>query len=186
MPTIPTHEDLWETFRASVEDDPETRLNDFTEGSVLDAFAGVSAAAARGIMRWVSRQMRRKFLSTAEGDDYEYVAVDYYGEQLQRRDDETLGEYQSRIEEYQRNGLRRATVDALLYYAAEIEGVNEVDANESVVTGVTTVEIAYDGDETDEATVLDAFLGGHSSLGDLLEWRAAGGPVEVELYEGVL
>jgi len=177
---LPTFSDLYDRFEAEVVDDPDTKLNDFSEGSVLDAFAGVTAIAGRSIHRWISRRLQRRWIDTAPDEALEQTAVDYYGPDLARRDGETAASYRQRVEDYRADGIHRGTPDALAYYAEQIDGVVASRADQNRRTGITTVHAAYTADTTDPDAVQSSFYS------DLEKWRMAGGMVNIETHEDTL
>lgn len=177
MPDLPSHQDLYDEAKAEVLGSNRTKLNDFQSGSMLDAIVGVVATLARGVMRWIARQMRRTFISTAADGDLEFVAVDMFGEDVVRKQGESFEDYKDRVERYRDNALARGTPGALRWYASDIDGVTAVTVDEEWRTGITTVEAIFDPDETDAQTVTDAFYDG------LDAWRTAGGPVNLEATE---
>ena len=136
-------QDLYDEFESAVTSDADTDLSDFSPGSRLDAYAGVAATAAQTVMRWISRQVRRVFISTAEGGDLDVAVADRYGDGdfLQRRAGEQDAVYRTRILEYAQN-LGRGTVSALEFYLRTVRTDVEVDSvivEEDFETGILTL-----------------------------------------------
>jgi len=179
MPELPTHDELYDEAKASVQGDDTTKLNDFSAGSMLDAVAGTAATVARGVIRWIARQMRRAFISTAPEGQLEFVAVDMFGPQLARKDGESFKDYRDRVIAYRDNALARGTPPALRWHAESIDGVDGAVVDEDFESGITTVTVFYDADVTDPDTVESEFFG------PLDEWRAVAGPVNLEVTEGI-
>jgi len=179
MPDLPNFQDLYDEFEAATKGSNSSRLNDFSEGSFLDAFAALAATAARSIDRWILKQIQRSFLQTADEGDLETVAVDYYGDELQRRDGESFEAYRTRVLEYRDNGLARGTVPALRYYGQEIDGVQFVDIEElpKLDMGALKVKVYFDPDETSESEVREAWKA------DLDAWRAVTTPIYLQVFE---
>jgi len=178
MPDLPSHDELYDEAKASVQGDT-TKLNDFSAGSMLDAVGGVAATVGRGILRWIARQMRRAFISTAPEGELEFVAVDTFGAQLARKDGESFEDYKERVIAYRDNALARATPEALRWHAESIEGVGGSLVDEDLESGITTVTVFYDSAITDPNTVESEFFG------PLDKWRAVGAAVNLEVTEGI-
>lgn len=179
MPDLPTFQKIYDDFVAEVKGDPTTKINDTTTGSLFDIVAGVAASSVRGIQRWVLRQVQRSFLQTADEGDLETVAVDYYGDELQRRDDESFEHYRTRVLKYRDAGLMRGTIPALRYYGQQIDGVQIVDIEElpKLDMGALDVTLYFDPDETSESKVRDAWKA------DLDAWRAVTTPIYLQVLK---
>lgn len=78
MATMPTYQALYEIVKAAIQS-RRPDLTDFVEGSVLDAFAGASAALADESLRSVVQLFAEKFFSTAQGDALDALALDFFG-----------------------------------------------------------------------------------------------------------
>jgi hypothetical protein len=163
-------QDLYDEFESAVTSDAATDLSDFSPGSRLDAYAGVAATAAQTVMRWISRQVRRVFISTSSGADLEVAVADRYGdaEFLQRRAGEDDEAYRARVLEYAQN-LGRGTVSALEYYLRSVRTDLEPDTvsvSEDFETGILTLQAtALAGEDIDVVT--------SSIVADLPDWRPA-------------
>lgn len=180
MPELPNTNDLYGEFRDEVESDPESSWNDFSTGSMLDAFAGVAAMLGRAVMRWILRQMRRAFISTAKDGDLEFVAEDTYGTVLTRREDESFSEYKPRVLDYRDEGLERGTSPALVWYTESLDGVLDAVPEEDFKSGITTIRAAFNPDQRSASDI-------RADWNDLLdEWRMTSAPTNLELYEDEL
>ncbi|MFB6373324.1 MAG: hypothetical protein ABEN55_09470 [Bradymonadaceae bacterium] len=175
MPDLPTFQDLYDEFEAETRGSNKSRLNDFSAGSFLDAFAGVAASAVRGIDRWVLRQIQNTYLESAPDGELETVAVDLYGDDLSRRQDENFESYRRRVLGYRENGLKRGTAPALGYFGESIEGVvvASVEERDPPGVGAVAVTLRFDDDETSESDVREAWKEGIDA------WRAVGAPVSL-------
>lgn len=174
MADLATFQQLYDEFKAEVLAAPAQRLNDFSPGSFLDAFAAVAATASQGIQRWMLRQMSRAFVSDATGGDLDYVVVDRYGAELARRAGESDHDYRLRVDAWI-EALGRGTPSALRVYAESLEAVLGATVVENVYAGQTTVEAIFDDTRASEDEVRDAFIAGLDS------WRAAGDAVTLKL-----
>lgn len=174
MPDLATFQQLYDEFKAEVLAAPADRLNDFSPGSFLDAFAAVAATASQGIQRWMLRQVMRAFVSDAMGGDLDYVVVDRYGSEISRRPDESDTDYRLRVDAWL-DALGRGTPLALRIYAESLEAVLSAAVTENVQTGQTTVTAVFDDTQATDDAVRDAFIAG------LDGWRAAGDAVNLTL-----
>jgi len=181
LPELPSFQDLYDEFEAEVTSDPDTELSDFSAGSRLDAYAGVAASAGQAIMRWIARQTRRVFISTAEGDDLDFAVADRYGSDDQfliRRADELDGNYRDRVLEYAQN-LGRGTVPALEFYLRNVRtdiDSASVEVTEDLTTGILTLAAtANAGESANDIT--------SSIVAELPEWRPAAHGWNVQIAE---
>lgn len=174
MPTIPTEQELYDEMKAAVSGDPDTNLTDYSPGSVLDVMSGTVATAARSIMRWILRSTRVAFVSTAEGDDLEYVILDRID--LAKDAGESDEEYRARYYGYI-EALGRGTEVAWRYFIENIvEGVDSLtyELEEDLDTGIVTITIAPLDGYTESGIKAEAD-------NEKVDWRVYGGPaVNVE------
>lgn len=178
---IPTFNQLYDAARAVIESDPEHVLNDFSDGSWLDAFAGVAAGAAQGVSRYALSQAKRFFRLTAKGSDLDDLIADLLGGLIVRRAGESDDELNARVDEYLRNGLVRGTPAALAWFALNsVEGVEagSVVVIEDDARGITTLRFR----------VLSGFTVAAVSAqmrSQLDSWRAMGRAVNLDGIEAV-
>lgn len=171
MPELTPFQTLYDEYSAEVTADPDTELSDFSPGSRLDAYGGLAATAAQSIMRWIARQVRRVFVSTAEGGDLDFAVADRFGDSdawLTRRTGESDEDYRTRVLEYAEN-LGRGTLDALGFYMRSVRDDLEtatVKVTEDLETGFLTLEATVLTGE-DEVTVAGEIAT------DLPAWRPA-------------
>lgn len=163
-------QDLYDEFESAVTADVETGLADFSPGSRLDAYAGVAATAAQTVMRWISRQVRRVFISASSEGDLDVAVADRYGDVdfLQRRTDEDDETYRARVLEYAQN-LGRGTISSLDYYLRRVRtdlDAESVLVSEDLDTGILTMRATALAGE-------DASSVAASIVGDLPDWRPA-------------
>lgn len=167
MPDFPTQSELEDAAEAQVLQSQLTKLNDFRTGSLLDAFRGALIGVAENIAWWISVQMRDAFVSTSEGDELEFVAVDRYGPDLRREPGESDEELEDRVDGYVQNGIRRGSVSALEYYTSQTEGVVDVQGVDlSSSGGAVVVNATYNADAYTESEVRDRWLD------DIDDWRS--------------
>lgn len=171
MPELASFQDLYDEYEAEVVSDPDTELSDFSPGSRLDAYAGVAATAAQSIMRWIARQVRRVFISTAAGDDLDFAVEDRYGsadEWLRRRVDESDDDYRTRVLTYAEN-LGRGTMTSLDFYLRFVRtdiDPTSIAVTEDLETGIITLSAT--ASEGEDAAAIAESVGT-----DLPEWRPA-------------
>lgn len=171
MALIPNFQQLYDDARAFLEGNPVYGFADFSAGSYLDAFCALAAIEVQALMRWSRARFLGAFVSTAEGSDLDFVALDRYG--LTREPGESDEDFRRRISVYVSN-LARATSEALVYYAETIPGVAAAVVVEDFETGISTIQLTLDAGANAD-TVASAVRSGLSS------WRAAGRPVAVEV-----
>lgn len=82
MITLPNFQELYELGKNEIET-KNTSLNDFNEGSVLDAHLGASAAIGMDVIYRLGQIIRAFYISTAEGDDLERRVRDFNIEKKQ-------------------------------------------------------------------------------------------------------
>lgn len=175
MPEQPTFNETYDEFEAEVTADATTTLSDFSPGSMLDMFAGVAALAGQGVKRWITRQVSRKFVASAEDSDLDAVVSDYVGDQLPRLAGESDEDYQARYYEFL-DALAKGTEVAWRYLldngAEEVDGDGST-ASEDLVAGIVTLTVEpADGYTYAEAkAALEALFS---------KWRLLGTPVNIE------
>lgn len=76
MITLPTFQDLYNTGKNEIET-KNTKLNDFNEGSVLDANIGASSAIGMDIVYRLGQIIRAFYISTATKEDLEKRVRDF-------------------------------------------------------------------------------------------------------------
>lgn len=173
MALIPNFQTLYSDARAFLEGDPTYAFTDFSAGSFLDAFCALAAIEVQALMRWTRARFLGSFVSSAEGDDLDFVVFDRYG--LTRLPEE-LGDdaaFRARVLVFVAN-LARATRGALTYYAETVEGVASATVVEDFETGIATIRLTLDAGADAETTTALVRAG-------LDGWRSAGRPVNVEV-----
>ena len=178
---LPSFQELYDEFVASVTSDPDHTLDAFTAGSMLDAFAAIAASAGQGIMRWIQRTGRRYFRRTAEGDDLTNIVYDRY--RLTRADtlDATISDedWNAWLDEWLTIAIGRGTLPAMQWWVDNlVAGVDEAEVTEDQNTGVITITVTAEADATN-ATVKAAIVA------DLDEWKPGGHPVNVTVTGGL-
>lgn len=171
MALIPNFQTLYDDARAFLEGNPTYDFVDFSAGSFLDAFCALGAIEVQALMRWARQRFLGAFVSTSEGSDLDFVALDRYG--LTRLPGESDEDFRARIALYVSN-LARATSEALVYYAESISGVDAATVEENFETGISTIRLTLVAGANAD-TVASAVRSG------LKSWRAAGRPVNVEV-----
>lgn len=178
--TLPTFQENYDDFAAAVESDPDHTLDSFGVGTMLDAFAGVSAAAAQGVQRFIQRTARRFFRRSAAGADLDAIMWDRY--RLTREGtgnvDISDADWNAWVDAYLANGIGRGTVPAMQFWIDElVAGVDVGLVTEDEQTGIITITVTAVSTFAN-ATVLATIT---ASLSD---WKPAGHPVNVTVTGG--
>lgn len=84
MPAVVlTQAELYEIYKTAALNQEPT-LSDWEEGSNNDILAGAASLMGLEVEKLIVDEFKKTFLSTAEGDDLEYLAVDHYGPGFER------------------------------------------------------------------------------------------------------
>lgn len=173
---LPNFQQLYDEAQDAVTSDPALVYDDFTPGSWLDSFAAVAAMSGLSIVRWINREARRFFRSTASGTDLDDAVADIIGTALTREPGESDDAFNARVDDYLARGLGRATPDALDYLlnSGIVTGLASGTVEEDFSTGQTTLSITLE-DGAVEADVRAALAA------VLPAWRKLNGYVVVEV-----
>ncbi len=172
---IPSFLELYDAAKAVITADPNHTLDDYTDGSWLDAFTGVAAGAAQGVTRYAQRQLARFFRSSATGDDLDDLVRDYFGTAIVRLAGESDADFNARVDEYVESGLVRGTPSALQWLLDQvIDGIEPATTSvtEDELTGIVTLNYTATSGNlvADIDTAINAVI---------REWRPAGRAVNL-------
>lgn len=78
MPTLPTFDELYETYQGEVQA-RDADLTDWSEGSANDALGGGGAALADEVIRVLVELFAGQFVDTAKGEDLDALLEDRFG-----------------------------------------------------------------------------------------------------------
>jgi len=169
---VPNFQELYDVFKDSVQGDTTTDLRDFSDGSILDAFAAVSASFGQRVTRRISREVNRAFVSSAQDKRLTTLVRDRYG--IEREAGETDDELRDRVYQWlEYNGA--STLEAIRFFAAEwLDGAQSVTISEDYDGAAATVEVTTDSSTTvsDYEDAFDAQIDG---------WRPINVPVNREV-----
>ena len=79
-----TQKQFYDTMRDEIKG--LSNLSDFNAGSFLDIITGATSIAMNEISVQIISEFLKTYLSTAEGDDLEYLATDHFGPSFARPD----------------------------------------------------------------------------------------------------
>lgn len=173
---IPSFLDLYDAAKAVITADPNHTLDDYSDGSWLDAFTGVAAGAAQGVSRYAQRELAKFFRSSAEGTDLDDLVADYFGDAITRAAGESDDDFNARVDEYVENGLVRGTPSALLWMLENvIAGIEPATSSvlEDDLTGLVTLRFTA----ASGSTVADV----SANINAIIDaWRPAGRGVNLD------
>lgn len=174
--TTPSFNSLYTDAKSTITSDPDLQVNDYSDGSWLDAFTAVAVSSAQAVVRYGNKQLGRFYRNTAKDADLDNYIADHFGDEIVREDGESNDDLNARLDDYIRNGLTRGTLPALQWMLENrIEGIADGSASVEQDTLSGLISLNFTAEEGTTVSEINARI-----LAIYLEW--APGSRGVNLY----